>query len=64
VRRGFSVLNVASGLAIVSTRHAGIPEAVREGETGLLANEGDVGAMAEAFLEIRSKTVAFGQAGL
>ncbi len=54
---------MANGLAIVSTRHGGIPEAVREGETGLLANEGDVGAMAEAFLEIRSKTVAFGQAG-
>ncbi len=38
---------MASGLPIVSTRHAGIPEAVIEGENGYLVEEGDVEAMAE-----------------
>lgn len=36
----------ATGLPVVATRHAGIPEAVLHGETGLLVEEGDVQAMA------------------
>jgi glycosyltransferase involved in cell wall biosynthesis len=38
----------ACGLPTVSTRHAGIPDAVLEGETGLLTDEHDIEAMAEA----------------
>lgn len=41
-------------LPIVSTRHAGIPEAVVEGETGLLVDEGDVEGMAENILALAS----------
>jgi glycosyltransferase involved in cell wall biosynthesis len=37
----------AAGLPVVSTRHGGIPEAVLDGETGLLSSEGDVDALAE-----------------
>lgn len=37
----------ARGLPIVGTRHDGIPDVVRHGETGLLAPEGDVRAFAE-----------------
>ena len=37
----------ASGLPVVSTRHAGIPDVVIEGETGFLVNEHDVEGMAE-----------------
>ena len=37
---------MANGLPVVSTRHAGIPEAVLEGTTGCLVDEGDVAAMA------------------
>ena len=37
----------ALGLPVVSTRHSGIPEAVVDGETGLLCNEGDRSALAE-----------------
>ncbi len=37
----------ASGLPVVATRHAGIPEAVIHGETGLLAGGLDMEAMAE-----------------
>lgn len=54
---------MAHGLAVVSTRHSGIPEAVIEGETGLLGDEGDVDAMAEAFLSIPPLAAAMGRAG-
>jgi glycosyltransferase involved in cell wall biosynthesis len=39
---------MAAGVPVVSTRHAGIPEAVEDGITGLLVEEGDVAGMAEA----------------
>ena len=54
---------MAHGLAVVSTRHAGIPEAVRDGETGLLVEEVDAKAMAAAFLEIPARAAALGSAG-
>lgn len=38
---------MASGLPVVSTRHAGIPEAVAHGETGYLVDEGDSKGMAD-----------------
>lgn len=37
----------ASGLPVVATRHSGIPEIVREGETGFLVAERDTDALAE-----------------
>ena len=37
-----------SGLPVVATRHAGIPEVVIHGQTGLLVEEGDVKGMAAA----------------
>jgi glycosyltransferase involved in cell wall biosynthesis len=39
---------MASGAAVISTRHAGIPSAVVEGETGLLVDEGDLEGYAAA----------------
>jgi colanic acid/amylovoran biosynthesis glycosyltransferase len=36
----------AMGLPVVATRHSGIPEAVLDGETGLLSPEGDRSALA------------------
>lgn len=39
---------MASALPVVSTRHAGIPEAVVDGVTGYLVEEGDHAAMADA----------------
>jgi glycosyltransferase involved in cell wall biosynthesis len=41
---------MANALPIVSTIHAGIPEAVDDGRTGLLVREGDSIAMAESLL--------------
>lgn len=37
---------MASEMPVISTRHSGIPELVRDGETGLLADEADVPSLA------------------
>jgi glycosyltransferase involved in cell wall biosynthesis len=42
----------ATGLPVVSTRHAGIPEAVLDGQTGLLVDEHDLQGFARAWLEL------------
>jgi colanic acid/amylovoran biosynthesis glycosyltransferase len=48
-----SVLEAMShGLAIVTTRHGGIPEAIEDGETGFLVAEGDYEAMAARIVEL------------
>jgi glycosyltransferase involved in cell wall biosynthesis len=50
---GTSILDAMScGKAVVGTRTGGIPEAVREGETGLLVPPHDEGAMAEAIVRL------------
>lgn len=43
---------MAHGLPVVSTRHAGIPDAVLDGETGLLVDEGDVAGMADRIVAL------------
>lgn len=43
---------MAHGLPIVSTRHAGIPEAVLEEQTGLLVKEGDTESMAKHIVDL------------
>jgi glycosyltransferase involved in cell wall biosynthesis len=42
----------AMGLPVVSTRSGGIPEAVKDGETGLLVAERDPWALADAILRL------------
>ena len=54
---------MAYGMAVVSTRHSGIPEAVIENVTGLLVDEGDVRGMAEALLRARPCAGSLGDAG-
>jgi glycosyltransferase involved in cell wall biosynthesis len=44
----------ALGLPVVSTRHSGIPEAVTDGETGLLGPEGDRKALAAGLTRLLS----------
>ena len=43
---------MAHALPVISTRHAGIPEAVVHGTTGLLVAEGDVDGMAAHIVEL------------
>jgi glycosyltransferase involved in cell wall biosynthesis len=45
---------MADGLPVVSTRHAGIPEAVQEGVTGYLVEEGDSAGMSERLMRLAS----------
>lgn len=48
-----AILEASScGLPVVSTRHAGIIEAVRDGESGFLVDEGDVEGMADHMLRL------------
>ncbi|HCJ50101.1 MAG TPA: glycosyl transferase family 1 [Microbacterium sp.] len=57
---------MAAGRPVVATRHAGIPEAVLHGETGLLSVEGDIEALAAnlyALLEAPDTRVMYGSAG-
>lgn len=46
----------SSGLPIVSTKHAGIKQAVIDGETGFLVDEHHIDLMAERMIEIASST--------
>jgi glycosyltransferase involved in cell wall biosynthesis len=43
---------MANSLPVISTRHAGIPEAVVENETGYLVDEGDIDGMAEHIINL------------
>jgi len=42
----------SSGLPVIATRHAGIPEQVIDGETGYLVEEGDWQAMGDRMIEL------------
>jgi glycosyltransferase involved in cell wall biosynthesis len=57
---------MAYGLPVVSTFHAGIPEAVVDGKTGFLVEEGDTQSMADRILDLASQPalrVSVGGAG-
>jgi colanic acid/amylovoran biosynthesis glycosyltransferase len=49
---GTIVEAMATGLPVVTTRHAGIPEMVRDGEDGFVVAERDVTAIAQAILTL------------
>jgi colanic acid/amylovoran biosynthesis glycosyltransferase len=57
---------MAFGMPVVSTRHSGIREAVEEGVTGLLVDEGDAVGMGKAMVTLAAHLdlrIRFGQAG-
>lgn len=64
---GVSLLQAAAcGVPVVASRAGGIPEAVRDGENGILVAPGDVGALAQALtalLRDDSRARAMGEAG-
>ena len=41
-----------SGLPVVGTRHAGIPDVVLDGKTGFIVEEGDTDSMAAAMIRL------------
>lgn len=53
----------ASCLPIVATKHAGIPDVVVDGETGLLFHEGDVPGMAQRMLRLTGHPELAGRLG-
>ncbi len=53
----------ASGLPVVSTRHAGIPDVVLEGETGFLVEERDLSGMAARMLRFAVDPALAGKMG-
>lgn len=56
----------AAGIPVVSTRHAGIPDIIIDGETGLLAYEHDIEGMAQNMIYILDnieKTIDMGKSG-
>ena len=53
----------ASGLPVVATRHAGIPDVVIEGCTGLLVEERDVNGMARHLINVLSSSNFAGNIG-
>ena len=52
---------MSTGLPVVATRHGGIPEAITEGESGFLVDEGDSQALAEASLALMKDTGLYQQ---
>ncbi len=53
----------ASGLPVVSTRHAGIPDVVIDGETGWLVDERDVRGMGDALSRVLDDAALAGTMG-
>jgi colanic acid/amylovoran biosynthesis glycosyltransferase len=56
----------AAGLPVISTYHAGIPDVVMHGETGLLSQEQDVVSMSQHMMQIldnKSLAMQMGEAG-
>ena len=42
----------AAGIPVISTRHAGIPDVIKDGETGLLVDEHDVEGMSKCMIKV------------
>ncbi|MDP2323828.1 MAG: glycosyltransferase family 4 protein [Gammaproteobacteria bacterium] len=55
---------MAAGLPVISTRHAGIPEAVIDGQTGFLVDEGDYEAMGDRIVQLAGDPDARRRLGL
>jgi colanic acid/amylovoran biosynthesis glycosyltransferase len=54
---------MSTGLAVLATRHGGIPEAVEEGRSGLLVEERDFEALAAAMKNLVRSPFAFREMG-
>jgi colanic acid/amylovoran biosynthesis glycosyltransferase len=43
---------MATGMAVISTRHSDIPEIVRDGESGYLAEENDLASLSQSIMKV------------
>jgi len=50
---------MATGLPVLATLHGGIPEAVTNGESGFLVNEGDAEALATAMTSLAENATRY-----
>lgn len=53
----------ASGLPVIATQHAGIPDVVAHNKTGFLVQEGDIGAMAACMIQLAANPIQAGEMG-
>jgi glycosyltransferase involved in cell wall biosynthesis len=54
---------LAAGLPVIATRHSGIPEVVREGETGYLVDEHDAAGMGRRMAALARNRPAWARLG-
>ncbi len=54
---------MATGMPVLASRHAGIPELVRDGESGMLVAEGDSKALGEALVSLAATPEKWPQMG-
>jgi len=52
---------MSTGLPVLATRHGGIPEAVEDGVSGRLVDEGDIDGLANAALELMADPERYGE---
>ncbi len=55
---------MATGMAVLATRHGGIPEAVEEGRCGALVNERDYQSLAAEMKKITRAPYSFAEMGV
>jgi len=54
---------LATGLPVITTRHSGLPDQVKDGKNGFLVDEGDYEALAEKILYYMDHPEAWGEFG-
>lgn len=54
---------LATGLPVITTRHSGLPEQVRDGYNGYLVNEGDFNALAKKIIYLIEHSELFAEFG-
>ncbi|OGZ34750.1 MAG: hypothetical protein A2174_02265 [Candidatus Portnoybacteria bacterium RBG_13_41_18] len=54
---------LATGLPVIATRHSGLPDQVKDGQSGFLVNEGDYRELAEKILYLMDHPELWAQFG-
>ena len=54
---------LATGLPVITTKHSGLPDQVKDGKNGFLVSEGDYHALAEAIIRYLEHPELWGPMG-